>query len=48
MKILMVGDIVGSVGLNKLKEELPKIKQQNQIDFIIANGENIAAVSYTL
>ena len=42
MKILMVGDIVGSVGLNKLKEELPKIKQQNQIDFIIANGENIA------
>lgn len=42
MKILMVGDIIGSVGLNKLKEELPRIKMENQIDFIIANGENIA------
>lgn len=42
MKILAVGDIVGESGLNKLKEVLPKIKQNENIDFIIVNGENVA------
>ena len=42
MKILAVGDIVGEVGLKKLKEVLPKIKQEKNIDFIIVNGENVA------
>ena len=42
MKILAVGDIVGVVGLKKLKEVLPKIKQEKNIDFIIVNGENVA------
>lgn len=42
MKILAVGDIVGEGGLNKLKEVLPKIKQDENIDFIIVNGENVA------
>lgn len=42
MKILAVGDIVGSVGLKKLKEVLPKLKKENNIDFVIVNGENVA------
>jgi len=42
MNILMIGDIVGEAGLNKLKLELPKIKEKYNINFIIANGENIA------
>ena len=42
MKILTVGDIVGGVGLRKLKELLPKIKKENNIDFVIVNGENVA------
>lgn len=42
MKILAVGDIVGESGLNKLKEVLPKIKQDENIDFTIVNGENVA------
>lgn len=42
MKILAIGDIVGKDGLNKLKLELPKLIQDNQIDFVIANGENAA------
>jgi hypothetical protein len=42
LKILAVGDIVGSNGIKKLKEELPKIKKEEQIDFVITNGENAA------
>ncbi len=42
MKILAIGDIVGSIGLEKLKVELPKIKNENNIDFTIVNGENVA------
>ena len=40
MKILAVGDLVGSIGVKKLKRELTKIKEQEKIDFIIVNGEN--------
>ena len=42
MKILAVGDIVGKTGLQKLKETLPQIVKENNIDFIIVNGENAA------
>ena len=31
MKILAVGDIVGEAGVRKLKEELPKIKKEENI-----------------
>ena len=40
MKILAVGDIVGSIGLNKLKELLPKIIEEENIDFVVVNAEN--------
>ena len=42
MKILAVGDIVGESGVQKLKTVLPKIKNEEQIDFVITNGENSA------
>ncbi|MGN1327640.1 MAG: TIGR00282 family metallophosphoesterase [Clostridia bacterium] len=42
MRILAVGDLVGESGVKKLKEELPRIKQQENIDFIIVNAENSA------
>lgn len=42
MRILAVGDIVGESGVKKLKEELPKIKREEKIDFVITNGENSA------
>lgn len=41
MKILIVGDIVGSPGRKTLKNYLEKKK--NNYDFIIVNGENAAA-----
>lgn len=42
MKVLAVGDIVGENGVRKLKEELPKIRQEENIDFVIVNAENSA------
>lgn len=42
MKILAVGDIVGSAGINELKARLKGIKEKENIDFVIVNGENSA------
>lgn len=42
MKILAVGDLVGENGLDKLKQVLPKLKEEAQIDFVIVNAENVA------
>ena len=42
MKILAVGDIVGENGVKKLKEVLPKLRQDEKIDFCIVNAENSA------
>ena len=42
MRILAVGDLVGEKAVKKLKNILPKIKEEENIDFIIVNGENSA------
>lgn len=42
MKILAVGDLIGSAGIRKLRTELSKIREQEKIDFVIVNGENSA------
>lgn len=42
MRILAIGDIVGERAVEKLTNKLPEISQENNIDFIIANGENSA------
>ncbi len=42
MKILFIGDIVGKPGRKAVKELLPQIVSQYQIDFVIANCENAA------
>ena len=40
MKILAIGDIIGSPGRTYLKNNLSAIKSEFNIDFVIANGEN--------
>ena len=40
MRILFLGDVVGSSGCLKLVENLPFQKKQREIDFVIVNGEN--------
>lgn len=42
MKILAVGDLVGTAGIQELKRQLDKIRQTQAIDFVIVNGENVA------
>jgi len=42
VKILFIGDIVGSPGRRAVKEILPKLRQLLGLDVIIANGENSA------
>ena len=42
MKLLILGDVMGASGRNALKEKLPKIIEENKIDFVIVNGENAA------
>lgn len=42
MKILFIGDIVGRIGRDVLKQKLPEIKMQYQPDLILANAENLA------
>ncbi|TLS52274.1 TIGR00282 family metallophosphoesterase [Paenibacillus antri] len=42
MKVLFIGDIVGSTGRRALKENLPALKQTHKPDFIVVNGENAA------
>ena len=40
MRIAFIGDIVGRPGRKIIKENLLKIKEEYNIDFVIANGEN--------
>lgn len=42
MKILVIGDIVGQSGVDKVKNILPNLRKNENIDFVIANGENSA------
>lgn len=45
LNILIIGDIVGSPGRTILKEKLPSFTKDQNIDFVIANGENAAGGS---
>ncbi len=42
MKILILGDVMGSSGRNILNNKLSKLIQKNNVDFVIVNGENAA------
>lgn len=43
MKILFIGDVVGSPGRDMVKEYLPKLKEKYRPNMTIINGENAAA-----
>ena len=45
MKILFIGDIVGEPGRRAVEKLIPKIKKREDIEFVIANGENVAGGS---
>lgn len=45
MKILFIGDIVGSPGREAIEKLLPGLKKEYSLDFVIANAENAAGGS---
>ena len=42
MRILVIGDIIGSPGRRATKEAIRQIKNEQKIDCVIANGENLS------
>ena len=42
MKLLILGDVMGSSGREVIKNKLPLIITENKIDFVVVNGENAA------
>ncbi|MFA4931073.1 MAG: TIGR00282 family metallophosphoesterase [Patescibacteria group bacterium] len=42
MKVLMIGDVVGRVGRRLITELIPKYRREENIDWVIINGENLA------
>lgn len=42
MRILCIGDVVGSIGCEFLRSNLPTLKKVKGVDFVICNGENSA------
>ncbi|MFA6551450.1 MAG: YmdB family metallophosphoesterase, partial [Patescibacteria group bacterium] len=42
IKVLFIGDVVGSIGRQGVAKLLPKLKQKYQPDLVIANAENLA------
>ena len=42
MKILILGDIMGPSGMKAIKERLPELIKDKEVDFVIVNGENAA------
>lgn len=44
MKILAVGDVVGQRAVEYLSQNLRRIREKENVDFVIANGENAAEI----
>jgi metallophosphoesterase (TIGR00282 family) len=42
MRVLMIGDVVGRPGRRIIGERLPALRRERGIDFVVANGENVA------
>ena len=41
IKILFIGDVVAKLGRQAVAEALPRIKEENKVDLVLANAENI-------
>ena len=42
MRLLFIGDIIGRPGREAVARELPRLRENLAIDFVVANGENAA------
>jgi len=46
-KVLCVGDVVGTPGMDRVRRSLRYLKRKTGADFVIVNGENAAVVGMT-
>lgn len=44
MKILAIGDVVGTRAIEHLRQNLWKLRDQMKLDFVVANGENATEI----
>ncbi len=42
MLILALGDIIGRPGRQAVQQLLPALREENEVDLVVANGENVA------
>ena len=47
LKVLAIGDVVGTPGLERVRRSLRYLARKTGADFIIVNGENTAAIGIT-
>lgn len=45
IKVLFLGDIVGKPGRDLVRAEVPRLRREWNLDFVVANGENAAGGS---
>ena len=46
-KVLCVGDVVGTPGMDRIHRSLRYLKRKHNADFVVVNGENAAVVGMT-
>jgi 2',3'-cyclic-nucleotide 2'-phosphodiesterase len=42
MRVLFLGDLVGSCGREAVVSILPRLRQQHHLDYVVVNGENVS------
>ena len=42
LHLLVIGDVVGKPGIRAIRTMLPRLIAEKEIDFVVANGENVA------
>ena len=47
LKVLTVGDVVGTPGLDRIRRSLRYLKRTTQADLVIVNGENVSGAGIT-
>lgn len=47
LNVLAIGDIVGEAALDFLATALPSIKEEHNVHFVVANGENVSGLGIT-
>ena len=42
MRVMFLGDVVGRAGRRAVVQQLPKLREQYELDFVVVNGDNAA------